>query len=430
MTLTLIITIFTSGLLIASCLFLPKIKIGKVSLSTYWIAALLGAILLFATGRITFSEFFEGVSASGGMNPLKILTLFVSMTTLSVFLDEVGLFAYLANEALKKSGDSQIKLFATLFLAVGLLTVFTSNDVVVLTFTPFICQFCKRAKVNPLPYLFAEFVAANSFSMALIIGNPTNIYLGAFSELTFWEYLKAMILPTLASGAAEFLTLYLIFRKELKKPMQAEEEEVQIKSKGLLIMGIAHLSVCIVLLAISAYIHIEMWILTLCFAVSLFFCATLYALKKHKYFSVETDTLKRVPAEIVPFVLSMFAVVLSLEKCGVTAIIAEALSGGEEVFTYGITSYLASNVVNNIPMSVLFSSVLKSGGGTGAVYASIVGSNLGATLTPIGALAGIMWQNILKKNDVKMTFVTFLKYNIAPSVVSLLVTLGVLCLIV
>ena len=81
-------------------------------------------------------------------------------------------------------------------------------------------------------------------------------------------------------------------------------------------------------------------------------------------------------------------------------------------------------------MSVLFSSVLKSGGGTGAVYASIVGSNLGATLTPIGALAGIMWQNILKKNDVKMTFVTFLKYNIAPSVVSLLVTLGVLCLIV
>ena len=177
MTLTLIITIFTSGLLIASCLFLPKIKIGKVSLSTYWIAALSGAILLFATGRITFSEFFEGVSASGGMNPLKILTLFVSMTMLSVFLDEVGLFAYLANEALKKSGDSQIKLFATLFLAVGLLTVFTSNDVVVLTFTPFICQFCKRAKVNPLPYLFAEFVAANSFSMALIIGNPTNIYL-------------------------------------------------------------------------------------------------------------------------------------------------------------------------------------------------------------------------------------------------------------
>ena len=57
MTLTLIITIFTSGLLIASCLFLPKIKIGKVSLSTYWIAALSGAILLFATGRITFSEF-------------------------------------------------------------------------------------------------------------------------------------------------------------------------------------------------------------------------------------------------------------------------------------------------------------------------------------------------------------------------------------
>lgn len=239
-----------------------------------------------------------------------------------------------------------------------------------------------------------------------------------------------MILPTLACGAAEYFALLLIFGKLLKKPMEQNVSEVKIKSKGLLILGLAHLSICIVLLAISAYIHIEMWILTLCFAVSLFVFATLYALGKHRYFSVETNTLRRIPVEIVPFVLSMFAVVLSLEKCGVTEKIAEVLSGGGEVFSYGITSYVASNVVNNIPMSVLYSAVLKSGGGAGAVYASIVGSNLGATLTPIGALAGIMWQNILKKNDVKMTFADFLKYNSLPSVVSLFATLGVLCLVV
>lgn len=185
MTLTLIITLATSGLLIASCLFLPRIKIKNLSISTYWIAALLGAVALFATGRISPAEFLDGISASGGMNPLKILVLFVSMTVLSVFLDEVGFFQWLANEALKKGGNSQIKLFTVLFLAVGLLTVFTSNDVVVLTFTPFICHFCKRAKISPVPYLIAEFVAANSFSMALIIGNPTNIYLGASADLTF-----------------------------------------------------------------------------------------------------------------------------------------------------------------------------------------------------------------------------------------------------
>ena len=35
----------------------------------------------------------------------------------------------------------------------------------------------KNASINPIPYLAAEFVAANTWSMALIIGNPTNIYL-------------------------------------------------------------------------------------------------------------------------------------------------------------------------------------------------------------------------------------------------------------
>ncbi len=430
MTLTVIITLATSGLLIAGCLFLPQIKIKKLTLSTYPIAALLGAAALLLTGRLSFSELAAGLTADGSMNPIKILVLFLSMTVMSVFLDEVGFFAWLANEALKRGKSSQLKLFTMLFAAVGLLTVFTSNDVVVLTFTPFICHFCKRAKISAVPYLVAEFVAANSFSMALIIGNPTNIYLGSAAGLTFVQYLKVMILPTLVCGVVEYGMLLIIFAKPLKKPMDAEIETTEIKSKGMLITGIAHLSICIVLLAISAYIDIEMWILTLCFAISLFIFATAYALMKHRYFSIELATLKRVPLEIVPFVLSMFAVVLSLEKCGVTAKIAELLEGRGEVFTYGITSYLASNVINNIPMSVLYSAVLKSGGGLGAVYATVVGSNLGATLTPIGALAGIMWQSILKKNGVKMSFADFLKYNSLTSVLSLVVTLGVLALLV
>lgn len=58
---------------------------------------------------------------------------------------------------------------------VAILTIFTSNDIVILTFTPFICYFSKNAKINPIPYLVAEF-AATTYSMMLIIGNPTNIY--------------------------------------------------------------------------------------------------------------------------------------------------------------------------------------------------------------------------------------------------------------
>ena len=76
---------------------------------------------------------------------------------------------------------------------VSVLTVFTSNDIIVLTFTPFICHFAKSARIDPLPYLVSEFVAANTWSMALIIGNPTNIYLMSGTGISFLSYTAKMI---------------------------------------------------------------------------------------------------------------------------------------------------------------------------------------------------------------------------------------------
>ena len=72
------------------------------------------------------------------------------MTILSIYLDEFGFFRYLANIALLKARTSQRKLFVYLYVTVAVLTVFTSNDVIILSFTPFICYFAKNAKLRAL----------------------------------------------------------------------------------------------------------------------------------------------------------------------------------------------------------------------------------------------------------------------------------------
>ena len=51
-----------------------------------------------------------------------------------------------------------------------------------------------------------------------------------------------------------------------------------------------------------------------------------------------------------------------------------------------------------------------------AIYSTIIGSNIGAFLTPVGALAGIMFENLLSKYDVKYTFKDFVKYGTIVSV--------------
>ena len=97
-------------------------------------------------------------------------------------------------------------------------------------------------------------------------------------------------------------------------------------------------------------------------------------------------------------------------------------------FVYGIVSTLLCNFINNIPVSVLFSEVVEKGVSS-QIYASIIGTNIGAFLTPIGALAGIMWLSILKQNNVKFNFITFTKYGALIAIPTLLAALISLSLI-
>ncbi len=435
MILALIICILTGVGVFLTVLVKPEFRVGKIALGTYWVVSLTGAILLVATKSIPLSDLWAGLTAATAVNPLKILVLFLSMTALSVFLDEIGFFRYLAGAVLSKAGGSQKVLFLLLFITVSVLTVFTSNDIVVLTFTPFICCFARNAKINPLPYLIAEFVASNTWSMALIIGNPTNIYIASSAGINFAEYVAVMAIPSILAGITAFIILYFLFRRQLNTPIERVANTEKIDDKTALIIGLLHLGICTLLLAVGPYIGLDMWLISLIFALSLFVCFSVLSLVRKRKPTQLLCTLKRLPYQLIPFVLSMFTVVLSLDYYGLTGKLAQLLGESGSVFSYGALSYLAANFINNIPMSVLFSSVLESGvlsgnAYLGGVYATTIGSNLGAYLTPVGALAGIMWASILKKEKVEFSFLSFIKYGVIISIPTLLVSLLSLTLFV
>ena len=420
MELALTIGIITGACVCLFVIFKPELKIGKIKAGTYWLVSLVGAIILLSCGVMPWEYVKNGLFSDAAVNPVKILVLFLSMTFISVFLDELGFFEYLAEKAIGGGGKNQRGLFIKLYALVSVLTVFTSNDIIVLSFTPFICYFAKNAKINPLPYLTAEFVAANTWSMALIIGNPTNIYLATACGLSFAKYLSISILPTIFAGITTFITLLLIYKKQLRQPISGESEDVKIDDKLLLVIGIIHLGVCTVLLAISSYIGIEMWLVSVCSVISLAVTNLIISLiRKHRPAQL-IRCVKRAPYQLVPFVVSMFVMIVALSSQGATQKLAALLGGNYPILKYGVSSFLFSNIINNIPMSVLFSSVLQvSGNSLPAVFATIIGSNLGAILTPIGSLAGIMWTSILNKYGQKFSYTDFLKNGIACGVPTL-----------
>ena len=406
---------------------------GKLSFQTFWIAPLLGALFALASLQIDFSSIWPSLF-SGKMNPIKILVLFISLSMISISLDELNFFNYLSCKALKVSQGSQYKIFFALYFLVALLTVFTSNDIVILSLTPFIISFSKKAKINPIPFLICEFVNANTYSMLLSIGNPTNIYLAGSENVDFVYYLSKMWLPTFLAGLTTLGVILLLFRKDLGKPVEKVElNDTPLKNKSLVIINLIILAATTILLVLSNYIAFEMWLICLSSMILLSFVLLGYSIRL-KDGSYLTEPYKRLPYNLIPFILSMFMLVLSLKENGVMALLENSLGALSinplaETFSYAISSTLFDNIINNIPMSVLYSSILE-GKSELAIFSTIIGSNIGAYLTPIGALAGIMWMSILKKYNVDFNFVSFMKYGlilVPIALVSSVFGLYVLC---
>jgi arsenical pump membrane protein len=432
MTLSIITAIGTITLMILFIVLKPNLNIKGFHLQTFWMIALLGGIVVLCTNQVDLTNLWSDLT-KGSMNPIKLLILFLSLSMISISLDELNFFNYLSTKALRNAKGNQYRIFFTIYFLVSILTIFTSNDIVILTFTPFIILFSKKAKINPLPYLICEFVNANTYSMLLSIGNPTNIYLSASQNISFVHYLSKMWLPTLFAGISTLLAILLIFHKDLSRKIEnIEIDEEKLNNPTLVILNLIVLGLTTILLVVSNYINLEMWLICLLAAAVLTIILLTYAvLRKDATYLIKT--YKRLPYNLIPFILSMFLIVLSLKQNKVLDYLSDflrqlSINRYAEAFTYTISSTLFDNIINNIPMSVLYSSILE-GQTELALFSTIIGSNIGAYLTPIGALAGIMWMSILKKHDVNYSFLSFMKYGILLVPVALISsTLGLLIL--
>lgn len=433
MALTLIISILTCLALIIVLIKFPSFKVKNKSIETFWLITLIGAILILLTKRIPLDVLITSLTDNSSINPLKIIVLLLSLSMLSITLDELGFFEFVASRAIKYVKNSQYKLFFILFAMIAILTVFTSNDIVILTFTLFICYFSKATKINPIPYLIMEFITANTCSMFLVIGNPTNIYISSAFNIDFFAYLKIMFLPTLVASITAILILLLLFRKQLNKAFEINDFNTSnIKNKPLSIISIIILLLCTILLAISSYINLDMWLITL------IACLLSTAIQLIFYFINKSNNYifnvyKRLPYTLGIFVLSMFTIVLAIDYYDITAMIYthfNSLSNNNfiKTLTFGISSTLFDNIINNIPMSLLYTSILNNASSNNfyEIFSTIIGSNIGAFLTPIGALAGMMWMKILKEQDVDFNFIKFTKYGLVltfPILLTALITL-------
>ncbi len=397
-------------------------------------AALIGAglIIVFVLKPHNVLEAL-GISTPGLPEPLvttwNVIIILATLMIISSLLDDYGFFEYCASRAMHASKNSGGRLFLYTFIVVSLISLFAGNDIVILTTTPIILIFCNRAGINPRPYMYISFFAANTFSMPLYIGNLTNILIGDSFKLDYFDFTKYMLLPTLAAAFVNYHLIKYIFRKQIPESFNSQDNgKVPIKNKPLVFLGLAVLLAVIVLGGVANYMQIPISVVTLSGAVILLV-----------FERRVIHRLRRVSWNVVLFVIGLFIVVKGLDVSGAAQGIGELMfaSIGDNIlvaiFSVSLLSALMCNLVNNIPMTAMMLSIVQHAEFTSEIntvigYSLVIGSNLGANFTTFGALAGILWVESARRYGWSTTMTDLLKIGLFVTPIAILGASTVLAL--
>ncbi|HEX6409119.1 MAG TPA: anion permease [Sphingomicrobium sp.] len=328
------------------------------------------------------------------------------------------------------------RLILYVFIISSVLTLFTSNDIVILTLTPIIFAICVHARIhNGKLLLLSQFVAANTLSMGLLIGSPTNIIIGEAFQINFIEYVAIMFVPAvfafiftfvaidrinrLASPAAASPTAASwnwVFTERYRVPARAPWSEfTRSMRRWIFVFALAVLT-----LAVVTHFNASLYwasATTVLLASLLQITESVTEESYHGLSSVQrvtavAETLLNVPYGIIFFGLAYFSFAEFLASSPTLVHLArdillfvqenELLGGPLLVYLSGITT----NVLNDLPAAALFAEVFQpevtgvaadSQTNTILLQGLLVGLNIGCYLTPVGALAGLLWFNQMKK---------------------------------
>eukprot|EP00004_Rigifila_ramosa_P019803 TRINITY_DN5079_c0_g1_i1.p1 TRINITY_DN5079_c0_g1~~TRINITY_DN5079_c0_g1_i1.p1 ORF type:complete len:543 (+),score=118.74 TRINITY_DN5079_c0_g1_i1:3-1631(+) len=487
--------------------------LGDHIMLDFGVAPLLAVVILLAAQVMEIGDVTRGIVGDENLQPYGIIILFFSLSYLCLSLDQTGIFGWAALQATIWADNSGLKIWFAFAMLSTVITLITSNDIVILTLTPIIVYFCQYTVTDPIPYLFVEFFSANVWSISLYIGNPTNIIMANAEDIGFLSYSKWMALPAISAGVTLLITLYFVFRHRIPHTVNSPDVDPvsALKDPNGAVFGSIWLLLCLIGLATCDYFYTPLWAITLGFGSVMLVRDVITDVKRvvpRSAPNAARAALKSVDAEagrtprkpkakgpmstegllsesdidsptllppsmqpaavsvqglplidddgedvpktlegktpfekvqlgqtgyvvahmpwrVLPFVIGMFILVEHLETVGTVGELAKALSAvveDSDPFVVSVwmtlTSVLGANILNNQPMTILFSKIVGDDAFnvTGkahdaAVFAVIIGSNIGANLTPIGALAGLMWRAILEEKGIKITTARFVKYG-------------------
>jgi arsenical pump membrane protein len=362
-----------------------------------------GAILLIASGLISVPA--AGKAIARGFNVYLFLT---GMMLLAELGKQYSVFDWLAALAVRGANGSPRRLFTFVFLVGIVVTAFLSNDATAVVLTPAVLAAVRRARANPLPYLFVCAVIANAAGFLLPISNPANLVVFNHTMPPLVDWLAMFLLPATVTITVTYCLLRWIFHRDLSGECNGHVTHPPLSPTGRMVL-IGMCAVAAVLL-IASGLHWNLGLPT-CLA-----AATVAAFALLHRRQSPMPLLRGISWSVLPLVASLFIIVAATEKAGALALLSHALtiaSGwtpAAAALAVGIVTGFGTNLVNNLPLGLIAGTTLRAAPITTLMQkAVLIGIDLGPNLSITGSLATILWLMAIRKEGLDISGTRFLK---------------------
>jgi len=402
-------------LIVAVAIVLMLIRPRGIA-EVWWIGG--GAILLIALRLVPLP--LAGRAVAEGTDVYLFL---IGMMLLSELASVNGVFDWLSSVAVRSAGNSAARLFTLIYGLGTIVTIFMSNDATAVVLTPAILTAVRKAKVEPLPHLFACALIANAASFVLPISNPANLVVFHTGMPPVQQWLRYFGVPSVLSIAATYVTMRFIFRQELAAVIDHEVPAEPLRNEGKLVLG--GIAFMVLLLLAASSIKMDLG-LPACLA-----ALAVAAAVSIKSRSNPLPLARGISWSTLILVAGLFIMVDAVENIGALDLTQAWLARAQELgsavaaLVVGFAVGIGNNLVNNLPLGLIAGGTLHAAHAQGLIaHAVLIGVDLGPNLSITGSLATILWLLALRRENVDVTFWQFLKVGAIAMPVALLLSLA------
>lgn len=405
---------------------LAYVMIASEKFPRHWVS-LIGGGLLIVFGILSPMEAFSYIN-------WETLGLLAGMFFLVSILQEAGFFSWLAMKSLKRFNYHPVSLSVILILFAAVMAMFMDSITVMLFLSALTLQLCRLLKLDPVPLIIAEVCAANTGGAATLVGDPPNVILGTTLGFNFADFVTH---TGPISAIASLLLLGMFYFTNRKALMNAHSLITEETINGIEALrteplhahmtrvGLVGFLSAVTLLVLHhplgewADIHINA-------AASALIPAgfALLALQNDD----RRKTLLKVDSESILFFAGLFVLIGGLEKINIFESMAAGLANIAEsnhnslVMALHWVPGLASGIVDNVPLALAMSYVLKDLSqipGMPAlslmVWSLALGVDIGGNLTPIGASANVVAYSFMERNHGSIGWKRWLGAAVPPT---------------